>query len=525
MQPEKTSVLIVGGSLVGLSAAVFLSWLKVPTIVVERQIGSSPHPRAIGYTARTMELFRSVGLADSIPQASPTFRLRRTRVESLAGKWMEESKWTPGKKDEKPKSVIEYSPYFGAAVAQDVLEPMLREKAKDLGAEIRQGTEMVSFEQDADGVTAIVRERNGGKECKICAEYMIAADGGRSAIRESLGITRIGRGHIRTVRSVLFRASLDEYLESGFSQFGIRQEGFEAFLRTYRDGRWVLIFGDDVELEEAALRKAIYQAIGRSDLDVEIITTGRWELTGLIAGHYSSGRVFLAGDAAHTLPPTRGGYGANTGIEDVHNLAWKLKAVLSGKATSKLLDTYSAERQPIGWLRHQQTFARPDYADHSQGVADGEKILDDVAIELGQLYQSSAVINPGEDLPPAMKPDEWAGEPGTRAPHLWVSDCGQRISTLDLFGKGWVILAEDADWKKAAASAQEESKIELQFIQVGKDVEFAAEKAFQVAFGVGVTGASLIRPDGYVAWRSLDMPGSSSQVLTEALVRVACTLA
>src|SRR5262249_48332962 len=157
---------------------------------------------------------------------------------------------------------------------------------------------------------------------------------------------RDGRGHMRTLRSVLFRAPLEDYLQKGVSQFEIDQPDLKAFLTTYGDGRWVLMFSDDKERDEQTLRALVNQAIGRSGLQVELITTGRWELSALIADRFAENRVFLAGDAAHTLPPNRGGFGANTGIEDAHNLAWKLAAVLSGESTPRLLDTYDAERRP-----------------------------------------------------------------------------------------------------------------------------------------------------------------------------------
>ena len=203
------------------------------------------------------------------------------------------------------------------------------------------------------------------------------------------------------------------------------------------------MFMDDVERDEEALRAAIQKAIGRTDLPIEIITTGRWDLSALITDRFASGRVFIAGDAAHTLPPTRGGFGANTGIHDVHNLAWKLSAVLSGVSTPELLETYDAERRPVAWGRLEQTFVRPDYAKHAGGVADGVAILDEAAMEFGQLYRSTAVIGAGAELPPAARPDEWAGQPGTRAPHLWVEKGGARVSTLDLFERGWVLLADE----------------------------------------------------------------------------------
>jgi putative polyketide hydroxylase len=519
MEAESTSVLVVGGSLVGLSSALFLAWHGVPTVLVEPHVGSSPHPRAIGYTARTMELFRAVGLGDSIPQAPPGFRLRRARVESLAGKWFDASDWTPEKKGPPPPPV-ESSPCTGAAIAQDRLEPLLRERAKALGAELRLGTELVRFEQDASGVTAFLRER-GGRESTLRAAYMIAADGSRSAVRESLGIGREGRGHIRTVRSVLFRAPLEQYLESGISQFEIEQPDLKAFLTTYGDGRWVLMFTDDVERDEPALRAAVLQAIGRTDLQVDLITTGRWELTALITNEFASGRVFLAGDAAHTLPPTRGGFGANTGIHDADNLAWKLSAVLSGVSTPRLLDTYQAERHPVAWMRLLQTFARPDYAKDAAGIADGVAILDDVAMELGQLYRSTAVLGAGPELPPAARPEEWAGQPGTRAPHVWIQKDGKRVSTLDLFQRGWVLLADDARWSGAAAQAAERLGIGVECLRLGADVQHPEPDALRRAFGLGPSGASLIRPDGYVAWRADALTEDPAGALTEALGRVA----
>ncbi len=209
MENDSTSVLVVGGSLVGLSAALFLAWRGVPTVLVERHPGSSPHPRAIGYTPRTLELLRAVGLGSRVPQVRADFRLRRARIESLAGEWFEESSWTPESR-ETPR--IEYSPCTGTAISQDRLEPILREKAVELGADIRLNTELIGFEQDASGVSASLCESNG-RTYTLRTAYLVAADGLRSQVRESLGIGRNGRGHMRTVRSVLFEAPLQEYLE------------------------------------------------------------------------------------------------------------------------------------------------------------------------------------------------------------------------------------------------------------------------------------------------------------------------
>jgi putative polyketide hydroxylase len=287
----------------------------------------------------------------------------------------------------------------------------------------------------------------------------------------------------------------------------------------------VLFFSDDEERDEEALRASVCRAIGRSDLPVELITICRWEVSALIADRFASGSVFLAGDAAHTLPPNRGGYGANTGVEDTRNLAWKLAAVLCGAATPELLDTYDAERRPIAWLRHQQIFARPDAGAVAAGISADVPVIDDGAMEFGHLYRSTAVLVVGAELLPALRPEQWAGQLGTRAPHAWVVRDGECVSTLDLFWRGWVLLAEDERWGPVAARAGRSSSlavgVPVECLRIGADVVVpSGPGAFRAAFGLGPGGASLVRPDGYVAWRSDGMPADPATALTDSLGRV-----
>jgi putative polyketide hydroxylase len=254
---------------------------------------------------------------------------------------------------------------------------------------------------------------------------------------------------------------------------------------------------------------------------VELLTTGRWELAALIADRFRSGRVFLAGDAAHQLPPNRGGYGANTGIEDAHNLAWKLAAVLRGDAAPTLLDTYDDERRPIAWLRHDQIFARADYKAHLDDPANDVDIIDDVAMELGQLYRSTAVVGASDQLPPALRPEQWAGQPGTRAPHLALrASDGQTTSTLDLFQRDWVLLSQDSRWANATAAAAEGSGIEATFVTVDAE-KVLGPWTFQSTYGVEADGASLVRPDGYIAARWPTTPADPARELADVLRRVA----
>ncbi len=487
----KTSVLVVGGGLAGTSAALFLAWRGVQVTLVEKHPSSSPHPRAVGFTARTGELLRAAGLEDGLPPSRMAngFGIRRVRVASLVGERFEETFWSPPAE----VSQVEYSPCAGIGVAQDRMEPILRDKARELGADIRMSTRMLEFSQDEEGVTAIVR--GDGEPYEIRADYLIAADGHRSPVRETLGITRGGRGYLHTSRSVLFRAPLEEYLKDGIGQFIVDGVGF---LTTYGDGRWVLML-DDREYDEPELRQKIFQAIGRDDLDVEIITTGRWTISAAVADQFSAGRIFLAGDAAHTLPPSRGGFGANVGIEDAHNLAWKLAAVLTGESRPSLLDTYDAERRPVATLCHQQIFARND-GHNRDGEPEDAPLIDNNAMHYGVLYRSNAVLGAGPDLPPAQLPEQWNGQPGTRAPHVWIAP-GK--STLDLFQRGWVLVADHPQWEEAA-----------------NDLGIRYERVEQLdVFGLSAKGASLVRPDGYIAWRAPELPDDPAEALKAAFSR------
>ena len=491
---EKVAVVVVGGSLVGLSAAVFLAARGVPVVLLERHKGSSPHPRAIGFTTRTVEHFRSVGLDKKIPSIRGGGKPRRIEIDYLAGKWHDEKHWTqpgpavgngfgnggppnggqgPQKGNGGPPggghmagNAAVHSPVQAIAITQDRLEPILRTRATELGADLRLGCKLIGFRQDEDAVyvTAVGPDQ---QEFTITARYLIGCDGAKSSIREALQIPMHGVGHLRTLKSILFRCpSIEKYLDRGFVQFAIERPDFSAFLITYSDGRWALMWNDESNepISEEFQRAKVIQAIGKEVDDLELLTLGQWELKGAVALKFQVGRVFIAGDAAHTLPPNRGGFGANTGIQDVYNLAWKIASVTWGISSEDLLDTYDEERQPVAYLRHNQIFVRDDYKDYVKGslwesdqkdTDEGFRVIGDVEMELGTLYISAA-ISSGVDDPDALGlaklPAEWAGQPGIRAPHLVIEHGGKTISTLDLFGNGWVLLSEDAAWRDVSGS-------------------------------------------------------------------------
>ncbi|KAJ5484041.1 hypothetical protein N7539_005837 [Penicillium diatomitis] len=528
-------VIVVGGSLVGLSAALCLSSLNVPTIVLEKHSGVSQHPRAIGFTSRTMEIYRSLGIENKDP-APEDFKLERAHVESLTGKWHEQSLWSDTNRGSKigstrPTDVQSrvpkksYSAERPSAIPQDKLEPMLEALALQRGADIRRNWKVSHVEQNETGVTVTGTDENG-KQQSIPGCYLIAADGNRSTVRERLQIPRSGRGYMQTLSSVLFRAPLEQWTK-GIAQFDIDQPGLKAFLASYSDGRWALMFKDSIDRDENALRAGIYQAVGVSNFPLEIITTGRWELTALVAETFQLGRIFLAGDAAHTLPPNRGGYGANTGIHDVHNLAWKLAAVVSGKASPKLLNTYTAERRPVALLRHDQIFVRADYKVHLDVTTPVGVKIDDDAMEFGQIYTSESIIGAGENLPRAKRPDEWNGQPGTHAPHVWCFQEGKKLPIIDLLRKEtWTLLTESdsTEWRKAVRFVNGKSSLSITYLPFGGNVLLDEEDDFQTLFGISSSGAVLVRPDGYIAWRSMKAPPNAEQTLNEVFSRVSWSL-
>ena len=203
---ETTPVLIVGGSLVGLSTSLFLSWHGIPSLLVERHAGISPHPRAFNFNMRTMELFRSVGVEEAVRKAEPP-EFRNSSVlqaESLAGK---ELSWIS---QDTTGSTL--SPVQGSITGQDLMEPILRARAEELGGDLRFQTECVSFAQDAEGVSAVLRERTSGRQRTVRARYLVAADGNHSAIRQQLGIEVDGPGVQGHQLSLLFSANIQEAL-------------------------------------------------------------------------------------------------------------------------------------------------------------------------------------------------------------------------------------------------------------------------------------------------------------------------
>lgn len=534
-------VLIVGGSLVGLSMSLFLSRLGVSSLLVEKHPALAHLPRARAINPRTMELFRMLGLEETIRAAqSPTAgNTQMLRVESLAGRELmrvNESGFA---------DLPAISPTAWCLIDQDQLEPILHAHAQQMGGEIRFNTELVSFTHDEAGVSALIRERRTNQECLVHARYLIAADGATSSIRKTLGIPTQGPGTIAHVTTISLEADLHEVLRGRrimlcYVHNPSLPDGLAMLMPIDNQRHWNLNTAIHPErgerredLTDERCIELVRIAVGLPDLEVKIlpaypwdpVKVGMWEMAARVAERYREGRVFLVGDAAHTVLPS-GALGAGTGIQDSFNLAWKLALVLEGKAGPALLNSYEDERLPIGTLTVEQTrqrfFSRTGNQDST--------LVDDASLIFGFRYQSRAlVLEPGaEGAPLTQDPSMFHGEPGTRAPHLILERKNERLSTIDLFGHGWTLLtgAESHGWNDAARQVAQRLHLPLQVYAVGatqglKDVECT----FQQTYGIGEAGAVLVRPDGFVAWRTVHPDAQPEQMLEEALRSILSLLA
>ncbi|MFI0723086.1 FAD-dependent monooxygenase [Streptomyces sp. NPDC021224] len=523
-RPEHVPVLVIGGSLVGLSASLFLGRLGVRHLLVEKHAATSHHPRGRGNNVRTMEIYRTAGVEPAIREAASVLARNHgiLQAESLTG---DNQRWLfreidPG------GGLAALSPSGWCLCSQNDLEPVLLRQARELGGDIRFGTELTSFTQDADGVTAEILDRESGTTRTVRADYLVAADGPRSPVRHALGIGQTGAGELFHNVSVTFTAKrLAEVVGDRhfIACYLTNPDADGALLPVDNQDQWVFHLpwhpedGEPLDaFTDERCAAHIRTAVGVPGLEIEITGKAPWHAAERVAESYGQGRVLLAGDAAHEMSPT-GAFGSNTGIQDAHNLAWKLAAVLGGWAGPGLLETYGQERRPVAVATSARASERS--AEHSHPGYDalpaaGNRQSGVLTVALGYRYPAGAVVGvdpdrpvvpqpparpappagpgdtggpvvphtparPGEQAPPGgpvlppyghaatgrpapqapagpggKGPRLWTGDPGTRAPHLWVTRGGERLSTLDLYEKVPVLLSGAASGAGWHAAAE-----------------------------------------------------------------------
>lgn len=576
--PESTEVLIMGGGPVGLSCAILLAQRGIDVFLVDRRDFVFRFPRAHLLNMRTMEAFSDMGVSDEIYAATPPHdRWRKVVWYTTATgegqfdgmKIGEVNAWGGGSDEER---YLAAGPLRHGNMPQIRLDPLLhRHAAVAAPGRIRRLQEVVAIDQDADSITATIMDVTTGEERRMSAKYLIAADGGRTSA-DLLGVELEGARDIREVVNYHVSMDLSSWPEEDalLAHFmhpagGARRRGtLQAIGPTNYDRNseeWLVsVAAWMVEGEpdsEDALFDSIRRMLGVSeDHEITMHTTTRWNYHGLIADKFRVGRGFLAGDAAHKHPPT-GGLGLNGGVQDAHNLCWKMAAVLRDEAPDALLDSYDAERRPtVAWYtahslenanRHPPIAINLGFSeDEAAGFENLERFVSDtpegadmrerveaavahnsydygqLGVESGYHYWSGAFVPDGTPLPgDHLDPITFhsTSRPGHHLPHAWLTQTAGAtaeapIAVHDLIEPyGLTLLTSEsasAAWVDAAAAAGAPMVVTVVAIP-------DAETAWADVREIGEQGALLIRPDRKVAWRSPELPVDPAAELREAL--------
>jgi 2-polyprenyl-6-methoxyphenol hydroxylase-like FAD-dependent oxidoreductase len=511
-----TQVLIVGAGPVGLTLALDLAQRGVRATLVERNATSIQLPKMERCNMRTMEIFRRLGIAETVRDAG----LPRDAPMDV---FLADSMAAP--------QAITHLPYPSVAAAkatiaanndgrplepyqlisQYTLEPLLRSIA-DTRPEltVRFSCEMTSFVEDATGITATLATAAG--EETIRAAYIVGCDGGASTVRKQLGIALSGQGRIRKLRQALFHApDLYERIPMGKGRhYHLATPPIFPFIIIQDSTKhWTLHAAAETDAEMTGIFR---NALGM-DVPFDTLSVNEWTQHLLCADRYREGRAFICGDAAHLVIPT-GGLGMNTGVGDATDLSWKLAATLAGWGGPGLLDSYEPERRQIGLRNVRASGAAMDGRTTWRAAAtraemglafDAEqrKVTEIAGIEAGYRYVGSPVVwnEAGEGPDPdnrAYVPTTW---PGFRLPHVWLED---RTAIQDRLGFGYTLL------QLGAAPADTRAlERELRATGAPLDVVRLNDATAREIYGRDLI---LVRPDLHVAWRG-DAPPADPQAV------------
>ncbi|WP_432118282.1 FAD-dependent oxidoreductase [Streptomyces sp. bgisy032] len=571
----ETDVLIVGSGPAGASAALALSTYGVPNIVVTRYASLADTPRAHITNQRTMEVLRDLGVEEEVvARATPQHLMGNTTFcTSLAGEELGRVRsW-----GNDPLVQAEHelaSPTRMCDMPQHLMEPVLVNAAVARGTRLRFETEYLSHTQDADGVTATVRDRLRGDTYEIRARYLIGADGGRSRVARDAGLPMGGQMGVAGSINIVFDADLAQYtahrpatlywvLAPGATVGGIGA-GLVRCVRPWSE--WLIVWGYDVtagapDLTTEYAESIVRKLVGDDEIPVKVTSSSAWTVNEMYAETYANGRVFCAGDAVHRHPPSNG-LGSNTSIQDAYNLAWKLGLVLDGTAHPRLLDSYTAERAPVGrqivtranrsiretapvfealdglapqtpeqlWAN---IAARKDATGgaEKQRAALREAIASKVyefnahGVDLNQRYTSGAIVPDGTPDPGFPRDPELyhqpSTRPGARLPHAWITSGTRTLSTLDTAGRGRFTLLTGIGGEAWVRAAREQD-VDIATVVIGPGQRYEDPYGDWARLReIPDAGALLVRPDGFVAFRHpAAAPESAGDLLADALRRI-----
>ncbi|HEX8902911.1 FAD-dependent monooxygenase [Vitreimonas sp.] len=538
MAAISTQVLICGAGPAGLALAVELGTRGVKCIVVERNDRVGYAPRAKTTHTRTREHFRRWGIAEDLAAMAPfgvDYPSNIQFVTRLGGFPLATIENAFNCAPERNEFYAEHAQW----VPQYRVEEVLRRRAESLpSVQVLFEHEFLEAEQDKDGVTC--RVRAAGADNVLRCDYLVGADGARSAIRDLIGAQMEGRYGLAHAYNIVFRAPGLSRLHKhgpGIMYWQINADVPSVIGPMDKDDLWYFMRGRVeglTELDKLSAAELIQRSMGL-DTPIEILSTDEWAASEFIADKYSEGRIFLIGDACHLHPPV-GGYGMNMGIGDSVDLGWKMAAVLHGWGGQGLLKSYEQERRQVhrfvidAALSNHATLSLHDAmsptleADSDEGAALRAQVgallaegraqeFRSLGVMLGASYDDSPIMAEEGGAPardPAMRTYEPTARPGARAPHAWLDD-GR--SLYDVFGEGFTLIgferAGDAELQRAEADAHGLG-IPLKTIRI-TDARIAALYERSLV---------LIRPDQHVAWRGDVWPGAEILLLASGRAAV-----
>jgi 2-polyprenyl-6-methoxyphenol hydroxylase-like FAD-dependent oxidoreductase len=530
--PE-AQVLIVGAGPVGLTLAIALGQRGIACTLVEQKAQPAFLPKMERVNARSMEIFRRMGLAEKLRAAGlrrdvpmdvyvmldltrpPLLRLSYPSVAEAQADIRATSDGT-----------LPLEPY--QLISQYTLEPLLAAEAGKLPAvTLRWSTEYLSHQEDAQGVATTVRTADGRTET-IRSTYLVGCDGGTSPVRHTLGIKLRGESNLLALRQALYRCDeLFDRLPIGNGpghgrHYHVADRAGTFLIMQDSTRHWTLHAAVETDQE---MKQQFEKAVG-IPVKYEMLSCNPWRQNLLLADHYGKGRVFLAGDAVHLVIPT-GGLGMNSGVGDAVDLAWKLEATLAGWGGPKLLSSYEIERRQIGdrnvgasryanlGRRKWRAMWKPDILDDTPAgrqtrtalaaVADVEqrKSNEMIGAELGYRYVNSPVICdvPGgpEHLFRSYEPTTW---PGARLPHLWLDDASAVQDRIPAGGFTILKLGKTTADVSALVNALKSYAAPVTVLDIPD----------QIAREIYGYDLLLLRPDMHVVWRGNAAPEDAAEV-------------
>jgi 2,4-dichlorophenol 6-monooxygenase len=574
----ETDVLVIGSGPAGASAAVMLSTLGVPNVMITKYRWTANTPRAHLINQRALEVFRDMGLEREIHHDAARHELVGDTVvcTSLAGEEIGRIH-TWGTHPDREADYRRASPCLSLDLPQTFLEPILVRNATIRGTHARFSTEYLSLIQHDEGVDVAVQDRLTGHRYTIRAKYVIGADGARSKVATDIGLPFEGQMDVHGSMSITFKADLSHlcahrpsalyFIIQPGSNVGGVGAGVVRMVRPWNE--WLINWGYDINeqppvMDDAAAEQIARNLIGEPDIDIEILGASLWGINEMWATRLQSGRVFCVGDAIHRHPPGNA-LGANTSVQDSYNLVWKIAAVLNATAAPSLLETYSVERAPIAeqivkranqsprdWAPFYDALGLTKAAD-AAGMAREIDVRKDNTEEgrsrraalvsaldfknyefnthghdMGQFYDSDAIVSDGSARPqPARDAQlyyEQSTVPGSHLPHAWVGDHRVRLAAMDIAPYSQFTLITGIaghDWVDAAAKVAADLGVTIKAVVIGPgrevtDLYYDWAKVRET----DESGALLVRPDKHIAYRATTLPSDPAAELRAALEAV-----